>query len=242
MGMLGDARTLFHLLTRSSKGTDHASRMESFYAGQADGYDDFRRRLLKGRQDLWDAIPTVNDGIWVDLGGGTGSNLDFFGDRISSFQRIYVVDLSKSLLDVARQRIHENAWSNVEIVEADATTFQPTEGQADIVTFSYSLTMIPDWFAAIENAKSFLKSDGRIGVVDFYVARKHAAESRNRHGWFTRVGWPAWFSYDNVFPSADHLPFLERHFRRETLLERRAKVPYLPLVRVPYYVFVGKKV
>ena len=37
-------------------------------------------------------------------------------------------------------------------VEADAATFRPAEGQADVVTFSYSLTMIPDWFTALETA------------------------------------------------------------------------------------------
>ena len=51
---------------------------------------------------------------------------------------------------------------------ADATRFRPPEGAADVVTFSYSLTMIPDWFAALENAAAMLKPGGTIGVVDFY--------------------------------------------------------------------------
>ena len=44
---------------------------------------------------------------------------------------------------------------------ADATTFQPDAGKADVVTFSYSLTMIPDWFAAIDNALAMLRPAGR---------------------------------------------------------------------------------
>ena len=68
------------------------------------------------------------------------------------------------MLKAARRRIAERGWKNVEAVEADAIQFRPAEELADVVTFSYSLTMIPDWFAAIENAWSILKPGGVIGV------------------------------------------------------------------------------
>ncbi len=241
MGLLADLRILYHLTLKPVRGTDHASRMENFYAGQADAYDDFRRRLLKGRQELWDAIDAPSDSTWVDMGGGTGSNLGFFGERIADLKKVYIVDVSSSLLAVAAQRCREQRWSHVETVEADATLFRPAEGQVDVVTFSYSLTMIPDWFAAIENALSILKPDGLIGVVDFYISRKYPADGLRRHNWFTRSFWPLWFAADNVFPSADHVPFLHRHFDPLHFEELQAKVPYLPLVRTPYYRFVGRK-
>jgi len=44
-----------------------------------------------------------------------------------------------------------------------------------------------------------------------------------------------------VFLSADHVPFLRRHFEPLSYAERRAGIPYLPLLRVPYYTFVGRK-
>ena len=115
------------------------------------------------------------------MGGGTGANLDYFGDSITRLGKVYVLDLSHSLLEIAKKRVAEKGWTNVETVEADATTFQPPTGPVDVVTFSYSLTMIPDWFAAIDQAKALLKPGGVIGVVDFYVARKFPAEGRARH-------------------------------------------------------------
>jgi S-adenosylmethionine-diacylgycerolhomoserine-N-methlytransferase len=102
------------------------------------------------------------------------------------------------------------------------------------------LSAFPNWFAAIENAKRILKPGGKIVVVDFYVSRKHPGEN-TRHSWFTRTGWPTWFGFDNVFPSPDHVPYLQRNFETQRLIESRAKVPYLPLVRVPYYQFIGEK-
>jgi S-adenosylmethionine-diacylgycerolhomoserine-N-methlytransferase len=86
-----------------------------------------------------------------------------------------------------------------------------------------------------------LKPGGLIGVVDFYVSRKYPQDGLKRHRWFTRTFWPAWFASDNVFLSADHVPFLHRHFDPLHFEERRAKVPYIPFIRVPYYTFVGRK-
>ena len=78
-------------------------------------------------------------------------------------------------------------------------------------------------------------------MTDFFVARKYPAEGCRRHGWCTRTFWPAWFGSDNVFLSPDHVPYLQRRFRTLRLEEKRAKVPYLPLIRVPYYTFIGRK-
>lgn len=241
MGFASDLKILYHLVLKPVRGANHADRMESFYAGQADAYDDFRKRLLQGREALWNAIDVPEGGVWVDMGAGTGSNLELFGDSLARLNKVYAVDLSPSLLEVADRRIAQRGWTNVAAVEADATRYRPPEGQADVVSFSYSLTMIPDWFGAIENALAMLKPGGQIAVVDFYVSRKYPADTHRRHGWWTRNFWRGWFDRDNVFPSPDHVPFLHRHFEPSHFTENRAKVPYIPLMRVPYYAFVGRK-
>jgi S-adenosylmethionine-diacylgycerolhomoserine-N-methlytransferase len=241
MSFINDLKILYHLILRPVRGKDHAQRMENFYAGQAEHYDDFRKRLLKGREEVYERLGQSNRGTWVDFGGGTGANLEFIGPSIRNFEKIYVVDLAESLLGVVDKRVEKNGWSNVQAVAADATSWVPAEGQVDVVSFSYSLTMIPDWFAAIENALRILKPEGSIGVIDFYVSRKYPAAGLSKHGWLTRTFWPVWFSGDNVFPCSDHLPFLESHFQRVWLKENRAKVPYMPLVRTPYYQFIGRK-
>lgn len=239
MSLLSDLRILYHLALRPVRGKNHAERMENFYSGQANAYDDFRKRLLHGREELYQRISCPDQGVWVDLGGGTGSNLEFIRDRIPTLGQAYVVDLASSLLEVARRRFADRGWKHVQAIEADATTWSPPDGLVDVVTFSYSLTMIPDWFAAIENALRMLKPGGMIGVVDFYVARKHTYDGA-RHSWFTRSFWPVWFASDNVFPSADHLPFLRTHFDQVWCNEARSKVPYVPFIRTPYYQFIGR--
>ena len=241
MAFFADMKVLYHMLVKPVRGDSHAQRMESFYGGQAGAYDDFRRRLLKGREELFQNLPKPAGGIWVDMGGGTGSNIENLAEDITSLKKVYVVDLSESLLKVAADRFAERGWGNAIATAADATKFRPDEGLADVVTFSYSLTMIPDWFAAIENALAMLKPGGHIGVVDFYVGRKYPAADTKKHRWLARTIWPPWFAIDNVFPSPDHLPFLRHHFEQVELVEERKRMPYVPLLKTPYYRFIGRK-
>ena len=151
------------------------------------------------------------------------------------------MDLCPSLLEVARERKAERGWTNVEVIEADVTQFLPPEGAADIVTFSYSLTMIPDWFAAIEQASKILKPGGIIGVVDFYVSRKHPPDGWQKHSFFDRTFWPIWFASDNVFLSPDRVHFLHHYFQAISFTENMAGIPFLPGLKVPYYIFIGRK-
>ena len=239
--LASNARVLWHLAMNRVRGNTHEERLTSFYAGQAGDYDGFRKRLLHGREEMLKSLTLPDGGIWVDLGAGTGANAEQVADKIPRLQKVYQVDLCQPLLDVAAERVQHHGWNNVTPMHADATTFQPAEGQVDVVTFSYSLTMIPDWFAAIEHAYQLLKPGGTIGIVDFYVSRKYPAEGMVRHPWSTRTFWTTWFAMDNVFLNGDHLPYLHRKFERMQLHERRGKVPFLPFIRAPHYIFLGRK-
>lgn len=241
MSLTKDLKVLYHMVLSPIRGKTHQQRLESFYHNQADAYDSFRKHLLKGREELYQSLP-INDGdVMIDMGGGTGWNLEQLGDKIHKLKKVYLVDLSTSLLDMARQRIAGHGWDHVEAVEADVTTFVPEEKTVDLITFSYSLTMIPNWFAAIDQAYKLLKPGGIIGVVDFYVSRKYPAEGQRRHWWFTRSFWPVWMALDNVFPQDDQVPYLHYRFQPEHFSEHLTRMRYLPLFRIPYFRFIGRK-
>lgn len=84
------------------------------------------------------------------------------------FSHVYLVDLSTSLCEVARQRFKRLGWNNVTVVCQDARSFRLPDpdqsleyaeittrnpcwlpdgrariGGADLITMSYSLSMIP---------------------------------------------------------------------------------------------------
>jgi ubiquinone/menaquinone biosynthesis C-methylase UbiE len=239
--LAADAKILLSLVRGLPRRSSHADALAGFYGPQADRYDDFRERLLQGRAELIQSLPCGAGDRIVELGGGTGRNLEFFGSRLRTFAAVEVVDLCQPLLDIAARRVAGSGMPDVRVVNADATIYQPG-APVDCVYLSYALTMMPRWRAVIDNAAAMLKPGGTIGVVDFYVSPANPPVGRTRHGWLTRTLWPAWFRHDGVRLSADHLNYLQRKFETCQLSECRAKVPYLPLVTAPYYVFIGRKV
>ena len=227
---LTEARTLRQLL-RGMPGTgDHADRLEAFYGPQAADYDRFRERLLPGRGELMAWLKPQPGESVVELGAGTGRNPEFFGAEVATLGQLTLVDLCPSLLAQARRR-----WSrspNVAVVEANACFWRP-DLAVDAVYFSYALTMIPDWQAAVDNALAMLRPGGRLGVVDFTVT---ACQS-----WAERSFWRTWFKHDGVHLDAEHPATLASLLPRHELRERRTPVPYLPGMTVPYYLFLGIK-
>lgn len=228
-------RAMLRGMPRSANQADSLAR---FYAPQIDSYDRFRERLLRGRQQLIEKLHLDDGAHVIDLGGGTGRNIEYFGDRVSLIEHYEVVDLCRPMLDRARARAMN--YPQLRATHGDATCWQPSR-KADIVILSYALTMIPDWRAAIVNALSMLKQGGCLGVVDFYVSSENPLPGCSRHSWLTRRFWPTWFGHDGVRLEPAQLPTLCQALPTCELTESRAPVPYLPLLQVPYYSFIGRK-
>jgi S-adenosylmethionine-diacylgycerolhomoserine-N-methlytransferase len=239
MSVTSDLRTIFHLVASPVVGKTHGERLESFYGRQAGNYDEFRKRLLHGREELYNKLPAPTGGHWVEMGGGTGANLEFIGDRIRQLGKVSIVDLSPSMIQQAQQRAAARGWENVNAVVADASRVDLAA--ADVIVFSYSLTMIPNWFSALECAIGLLKNGGVLGVVDFYVSRKYPIAGHLQHSWMTRSLWPLWFGFDNVQLNQDHVPYLFERLNPIYFRESSGKIPYLPLLRAPYFQFIGQK-
>ena len=233
-----DVAVVRRLLGGMPQSRSHAASLAAFYCPQASHYDRFRERLLHGRAELIARMPLPDRAHVVELGGGTGRNAEFFGERLESIATLEIVDLCAPLLAEARARARR--IPQLRVVEADATTYRPSH-PVDCVYFSYALTMIPDWQAAIANAVAMLKPGGVLGVVDFYVSPPRVEAGFAQHGALTRAFWPAWFRHDGVRVSALHFPALRRMLPDHAFVESRAAVPYLPVGRVPFYLFVGRK-
>ncbi|MCP8719005.1 MAG: class I SAM-dependent methyltransferase [Asgard group archaeon] len=232
-----------------SKNQQH--NLELFYKNQAHIYDTTREVLLKGRKECLrlaiSHLPKKKDIVWIDIGGGTGSNIEFMDNicKISeNFKAVYLVDLSPSLCEVARKRFEAKEWTNVHVLVADACHFNIDYESADLITFSYSLSMIPTFNAAIDNAVSLLDKEGLIATVDFGIQSTDTSMGRintvgglgNRHiPWILRNFWRIWFEADRVFLDSSRRNYLEYKFGTIKSLNCYNKV----LGKIPYYIWIG---
>lgn len=235
-----ELKTLYAMAFRKKSGDTHAEKLNSFYETQASYYDTFREKLLFGRDEmLKSTIPDGFSGRWIDIGGGTGRNIEVTHERLSQDAEVIIVDLCKPLIQQAQQKIKKYNWKNVSILETDARTFTPPQNKkADVITFSYSLSMIPDWFIALRNAQKILSEDGKIGVVDFFLPRKN--EPSYNSSWIQRYFIPAWFSLDDVNLDVNHHRILRNEFNEDYFCVEKGRLPYVPFITPRYFIFTGK--
>lgn len=224
-------------------GGSHQDVLESFYKDQAELYDSYRCRMLHGRLPLIRAMPKPKGGTWVDMGGGTGANLEFLGPSLNHFGKVVVLDLCPSLAEQAKARVARHAdwgWDTfVSVTVADATDPAapglPGAGTVDVVSFSYALTMIPDWQAAVQNAKRLLKKGGHLCVCDFTV-------DPEQQGWGMPWFWRRLFATDHVHLREEHRVYLRAEFTPVHEDMGFGTFPYVPpFLRAPWYNFIGKK-
>lgn len=232
-----DLRVLWSLMKGLPRHGAPALQLDQFYGPQALGYDRFRERLLHGRQEIIEALQLSPGMSVAEMGAGTGRNVDFYRGQIDTLERVHLIDLCQPLVELARARYPH---PKIEVHHANACTWGDP-ASLDRVYFSYSLSMIPPWFEAIDHALTLLKPGGRIGVVDFQVAPRGGSKLGFRQGRLGRFLWPMWFDHDGVRLSADTLQYLQYRFDTVWLEERRSPVPYLPGLTVPYFMFVGQK-
>lgn len=238
----GDLQVLKAMWFSGIKGEQQKDKLESFYGSQAHLYDSYRHRMLHGRLPMVRRMPLDpkdRNLVWVDLAGGTGSNIEYFQkDTISTqFKEIVIVDLCESLLKIAEQRIQASGYENVRTLQGDVTEKiegLPESGTADFVSFSYALTMIPDWKKAIRNAKDLLKDSGIICICDFTVFPQ---EQTRVAQWF----WKTLFKSDHVYLNEEHIEFLKSEFELLHFENGYGSFPYVPgLFKCGYYVFLGR--
>ncbi|KAI9302372.1 hypothetical protein BJ944DRAFT_167417 [Cunninghamella echinulata] len=230
------------------------------HSNQQNLYDRSRGPLLKGRKtmlklcaaQLKDQIANGANRkpIWVDLGGGTGWNIEQMHQSfpIDQFEHVYLVDLTPSLCEVAKKRFEQRGWKNVTVLCQDASGFQtdtPIDGCVQLVTMSYSLSMMDMYFPVVDRIQSLLSPEGIVGVCDFYVSGRTipsngiVAQHKRKCNWLTRYFWQMWFEFDHIHLAPGRRDYLEYKFGTIKSLNRSNHfvIPYV--IQIPYYVWLG---
>ncbi len=185
-------------------GADHARAMDAQYAWQRHVYDLTRKYYLLGRDRLIRELAVSAGGSLLEVGVGTGRNLALAA-KLYPDARLFGFDISAEMLKSARMNL-AGAEGRTLLGRADATGFDPQalfgEPGFDRVFISYSLSMIPQWEAALAQALSVVEPGGSLHIVDF-------GQQEGLPGWF-RTGLQAWLTKFHVTPRADLFEAVER--------------------------------
>ena len=136
-------------------------------------YDASRRYYLFGR-DLMLKMMAIRPGDRVlEMGCGTARNLIKL-HRLHPQAYLYGLDASRSMLQTAEQSAAR--WGCADKITLRHCLAEQLEHarvfglpeRFDVIFFSYSLSMMPTWPAALEAAIANLKPDGVIYIVDFW--------------------------------------------------------------------------
>jgi len=146
--------------------------MDKIYRPQKYIYDVTRKYYLFGRDTLLDSMPVRSGERILEAGCGTGRNIVKLASAHPN-AKFYGFDASEEMLSMARaQSARRGLGDRVTLTRALAEEMdhQKTFGLKepfDRIFFSYSLSMIPPWREALDQALNNLKPGGVLYVVDF---------------------------------------------------------------------------
>ncbi len=157
----------------SSAIKDPVQKMNRMYRWTRHIYDMSRRYYLLGRDEMLDQIADLPGGSVLEIGCGTARNLRILDEQAPQ-HTLYGLDASLSMLATARSELEKAGCTRrITLGHGLAQELNPeqnlrTEGPFDVIFFSYVLSMIPSWRAALHEALTHLSPDGRLYLVDFW--------------------------------------------------------------------------
>lgn len=151
--------------------SDSALLMDRIYRQQRHVYDLSRKYYLLGRDRLIDGLAPPPGGRVLEVGCGTARNLAAVALR-HPVAPLYGIDISSEMLISARRTLDRRGLaSRIRLARADATRFDPAilfgVPSFSRIFFSYTLSMIPEWERALDEAVRWLQPGGELHLVDF---------------------------------------------------------------------------
>jgi S-adenosylmethionine-diacylgycerolhomoserine-N-methlytransferase len=192
--------------------------MDRMYRWTRHVYDATRRFYLLGRDrmlrdlaaEVTPAAPGDPAPRVLEIGCGTARNLRRLAERAPQLD-LYGLDASSEMLNTARRSLNRRGLGGVTLAQGLAEALDPAamldvHRPFDAAFFSYVLSMIPTWEAAIDAALAHLRPGGTLYVVDFW-------DQQDLPAWFRGL-LQRWLALFGVHSRPDLLTYL-RHLDDE---------------------------
>jgi S-adenosylmethionine-diacylgycerolhomoserine-N-methlytransferase len=152
---------------------DARDAMDRMYCLQRHFYDATRKHYLLGRDTLIERMDVRAGDRVAEIGCGTARNLVLLAQRHPAV-RLYGLDASNAMLKTAHANLSRAQLDGRVILcqglaeELDYTRTFLLDKPLDVIYFSYALSMIPTWEAALEAAFANLAPGRALYIVDFW--------------------------------------------------------------------------
>ncbi len=101
----------------------------------------------------------------LEIGAGSGRNFPYLVEAVGPSGTVIGVDPSPGMLAEAGKLIQRRGWSNVQLLQQDATRLE-VDGEVDGVLFSLSYSAMPEPRPALARAWERLRPGARVVVMD----------------------------------------------------------------------------
>ena len=148
---------------------DNASIIKS-YNRWAPGYDVLFSGIVQNGRKL--AVERMNcrpDENVLEVGVGTGLSLQFYPRDT----HVVGIDLTRSMLDKAEERVQRQGLKNIELIEMDAQAMTFEDGQFDRVVAMYVASVVPDPKQMVAEMKRVCRRGGDLFIVNHFT-NEHA--------------------------------------------------------------------
>lgn len=165
--------------------TNQAATARQFYNRLSKAYDLLADKDERAAREQGLAALAVQPGQQVlEIGYGTGHSLVALARAVGPQGRVFGIDVSDGMRDVAAARVQEAGLADrVQLVAGPTPPLPYADGQFDAVSLSFTLELfpLPEIPAVLAEIKRVLRPGGKLGVVSMAVTRAGERESLLEH-------------------------------------------------------------
>jgi SAM-dependent methyltransferase len=130
-------------------------------------YEGWGRDRAQQPERVVEALRIAPGSRVADLGAGGGYFTFRFADAVGADGRVYAIDIDPDMLGYLRERVAEDGYGNVEVVEASGDDPHLPAGGVDLLFTCNTYHHLQDREAYFARLQPALRPDGRVAIVEY---------------------------------------------------------------------------
>ena len=118
--------------------------------------------------------------VVLDLGCGAGTDLLISAQMTGPGGRVIGIDMTASMLDLARASASQMGLANVELHEALIESAPVEDASVDVVISNGVIDLVPDKNAVLDEIDRVLRPGGRLQLADVVIHHEVSEDARKR--------------------------------------------------------------